>query len=55
MKGIRRTVKVYGPVDPKQEDRRRRNGDFGPIGKPHAGLITSVKPRIKGDRVWERK
>ncbi len=48
-KGIRRTIKVYGAVDPVMEARRRRQF-FGPIRKPHAGLKTSVKPFIEGDR-----
>ncbi len=46
--GIRRTVKVYGPLrDPKAEARRRREAGR-PIGKPHSGIVTSVKDQILG-------
>lgn len=46
--GIRRTVKVYGPVDPKMEERRRRHArEYGQqVLKPHSGIETSVKEKI---------
>lgn len=42
--GKRKIVKRYGPLGaiPSEEP-------FRPAAKPHAGLVTSVKPRIKGE------
>lgn len=53
--GIRRTIKVYGPVDPAQEAKRQRDQATGPIRKPHSGLVTSVRPVIRGDRIGNTK
>lgn len=46
--GIRRTVKVYGPKAKERMAELRQQGT-PPIRRPHAGLETSVKPKIKGD------
>lgn len=49
VKGIRRTVKIYGQVqDPKTARRLEREKKLGPIRRPHAELQVSVKPTIKG-------
>ena len=51
--GIRRTIRVYGQVDPVMEARRKRHEkDYGStLMRPHSGLATSVKPetRFEGD------
>lgn len=48
--GLRRTIGVYGPVDPAQEARRRRfeqvNGKQA--RKPHSRLKTSVRDKLRG-------
>ena len=52
IKGIRRTIKVYGPLrDAKQERRRQRivRERGKRIRRPHgAGVETSIRDRISG-------